>query len=195
MQEPGQSSMAGEVAVMKAVVVYESMYGNTHEVAAHVAEGLRAAGAEVDLVHLGAASDELVRSADLLVVGGPTHAHAMTRATTRKAAVDQASAHDLVVEPDAAADGLREWFDAMPKMDGIAAAAFDTRLDAAKVLTGQASRGIRSRLRGHGFRMVAPAESFLVDKLPRLLPGEAERAVSWGRSLAEHATVSTDSAR
>jgi hypothetical protein len=173
---------------MKAVVVYESMYGNTHEVAEHIAEGLRRATVEATVVPVGDATPDLLRSADLLVVGGPTHAHAMTRANTRKAAVDQAGPRGLAVEPDAGGSGLREWFDALPGTSGFAAA-FDTRFDAATLLTGQAARGISGRLRRHGFRVVAPPESFLVDKLPRLLPGEAERAAQWGRTLAELAPV------
>ena len=170
---------------MKAVVVYESMFGSTRTVAESVAAGLREAAFDVVAVPVRAATPELVRSADLLVVGGPTHAHAMTRASTRKTAVDQGSARGLAVELDAVQDGLREWFDAMTDRAGTAAAAFDTRLDAPAVFTGQASRGITSRLRAHGFRVVAPRESFLVDKLPRLLPGEAHRAALWGRRLAD----------
>jgi Flavodoxin len=170
---------------MKAVVVYESMYGNTHEVAQHIAEGLRASKVEVEVLHVGAATGDVVRAADLLIVGGPTHVHAMTRPRTRKAAVASAKANHQDAEPDAAGTGLREWFDRMLEVEGIAAAAFDTRQEGAKALTGQASRGIRSRLLERGFRIVATPESFIVDKTPQLLAGETHRAVQWGRTIAE----------
>ena len=69
---------------MKAVVIYESMYGNTHLIANAIAEGLRNHG-QVTVVPVDEADAALVETADLLVVGGPTHAHGMSRANTRKA--------------------------------------------------------------------------------------------------------------
>jgi len=169
---------------MKVVVLYESIYGNTHAVADCISDGLRAAGADVDVVHVSDCEHGAVLEADLVVVGGPTHVRAMPRPSTRKAAADRATTRHQVSEPTARQDGLREWFDTMVDAHGIAAAAFDTRQDAARVLTGQASLGIRSRLRARGFRMIAPPESFLVDKQPQLLAGETDRAVQWGRTIA-----------
>jgi Flavodoxin len=170
---------------MKVVVLYESMYGDTHTVADCIAEGLRATGADVDVVHVSDCEPGAVRAADLIVVGGPTHVRAMPRPSTRKAAVDRANTRHQVSEPTARRDGLREWFDTMASAHGTPAAAFDTRQDAARVLTGQASLGIRNRLRARGFRMVAAPESFLVDKQPQLLAGETDRAKDWGRTIAE----------
>jgi hypothetical protein len=169
---------------MKALVVYESMYGNTHEVAEHIAVGLRTAGVAVDVVQVNECLEEAVRDSDLVVVGGPTHVHTMAGPRSRKAAVEKATATHQPLEPSAVEDGLREWFDAMPAVLGIAAAAFDTRQDAPRAITGQASRRIRSKLVDRGFRMVAPPESFLVDKRPRLVDGEAERATQWGQTIA-----------
>jgi Flavodoxin len=170
---------------MKAVVVYESMFGNTREIAEHIAEGLAASAVDVEVVHVSAATADVVRSADLLVVGGPTHVRSMTRQSTRKAAAEQAKTRNLVAEPTPSATGLREWFDTLDDVKGVAAAAFDTRQDAPKALTGQASRAIRSRLNACGFHLLAPPESFLVDKTPLLRAGEAERALRWGYRLAE----------
>ena len=90
---------------MKAVVVYESMYGNTHLVADAIGRGL-AGGAEVVVVPVAEAAPALVAEADLLVVGGPTHAHGMSRPTTRKAAVEQAK--DNAIDPAASGAGVRE---------------------------------------------------------------------------------------
>jgi hypothetical protein len=167
---------------MKAVVVYESMFGNTHQVALQVAAGLRKAGAEVDVLRAASTTPDVVRESDLLVVGGPTHVHGMVRPRTRDAAVEQASPRGLALDPDAYEPGLREWFDGLPPFPGKQAAAFDTRADVAAVLSGRASRGIARRLVGHGFVLVA-RESFVVDKVPVLLPGEEQRAFEWGRAL------------
>ena len=63
---------------MHTLVVYESMFGNTHKIADGIAAGLRPTG-EVRVVPVHEATDELVAWADLVVVGGPTHIHGMTR--------------------------------------------------------------------------------------------------------------------
>ncbi|MGZ6839856.1 MAG: flavodoxin family protein, partial [Frankiaceae bacterium] len=94
---------------MRAIVVYESIYGNTHTVADHIAAGLRPTF-DVTVVPVGEATRELVSEADLLVVGGPTHAHGMTRRGTRKSGVDAGlKSDDLSVDPDAEGPGLRDW--------------------------------------------------------------------------------------
>jgi hypothetical protein len=170
---------------MKALVVYESMYGNTHEIAEHIAAGLRIAGVAADVVQVNECLEDAVRESDLVVVGGPTHVHTMAGPRSRKAAADRAAATNQTLEQSAVGDGLREWFDAMSVVCGVAAAAFDTRQDAPAALTGQASGRIRSQLLNRGFRVVAPPRSFLVDKRPRLLAGEAERAEQWGATIAE----------
>ena len=74
---------------MRAVVVYESMYGNTHRIADAIGAGLEVAF-DVRVVPVSHAEPELIADADLVVVGGPTHAHGMSRASTRKAAVQAA---------------------------------------------------------------------------------------------------------
>lgn len=64
---------------MKAVVIFESMYGNTRAIAEAVAEGIGAGrDVQVTVLPVSAADRELIRDADLLVVGGPTHAHGMS---------------------------------------------------------------------------------------------------------------------
>lgn len=54
---------------------------------------------------------------------------------------------------------------------GHLAAAFDTRVHASALLTGQASKGITKRLRTHGFDLVVDGESFFVDKSNHLEAG------------------------
>src|SRR5690242_5875846 len=77
-----------DVISMRALVVYESMYGNTQVIAGNIADGLRGDYA-VTLVPVAEATWDLVTDADLLVVGAPTHMHGLsTRSTRRKAAKD-----------------------------------------------------------------------------------------------------------
>ena len=71
-------------AAMNTLVVYESMWGNTRAVAEAVAEEL---GEDVTLVDVNDAPAPLPDDIDLLVVGGPTHAFSMSRASTRRDAV------------------------------------------------------------------------------------------------------------
>jgi hypothetical protein len=172
------------VTTMRAVVVYESMYGNTHLVADAIGAGLRSLF-EVTIAPVSQASRTVLADADLVVVGGPTHIHAMSRASTRKAAVEAASkpVSPLVVEPDALGPGLREWFGPLGRYP-VKAAAFDTRLHAPAAVTGRASKGITRLLREHGFDVVAEPESFLVTKQDRLVPNELDRAREWGIKLA-----------
>jgi flavorubredoxin len=69
---------------MNAVVVYESVYGNTRAVAEAIAEGL--GGAEVVPV----SKADPIPTADLLVVGGPTHMNGLASSRGRHVAVDAA---------------------------------------------------------------------------------------------------------
>lgn len=166
---------------MKATVVYESMYGNTHRVAEAIAEGLGATA----VVSAEEAARMDLSGLDLLVVGGPTHAHGMTRGQTRHAAVADSMSRDkgLTVDPSAEGPGVREWLDSLGPSSGRAAA-FDTRVDMPTVLTGHASKGIGKQLKKHGFELVAEPESFLVSGDSGLVPGELDRARNWGQMLA-----------
>ena len=74
---------------MRAVVVYESMYGNTHLVADAIGAGLSTV-CDVSVVPVAQADPAVLAGADLVVIGGPTHAHGMSRPSTRKAAVEAA---------------------------------------------------------------------------------------------------------
>ena len=168
---------------MRAVVVYESMYGNTHLIADSIAMGLAAAGG-VDVVPVGKATQEVVRDADLLVIGAPTHAHGMPRPKTREMARQIAAkrAGELTLDRAAETPGVREWIAAGGNWDRRAVA-FDTRAHGPGIFTGRASKGIERSLRRHGYHLVLPAESFFV-KGDRLAPGELDRARAWGMRLA-----------
>ncbi len=174
---------------MRAVVVYESMYGNTHLVADAIGAGLSTVF-DVTVVPVAQASQAVLADADLIVVGGPTHAHGMSRAATRKAAVKAADkpAGGLTVEPDAPGPGLRDWFGSLGQYP-VKAAAFDTRMHGPAALTGRASKGVYRLLRAHGFDVAAEPESFLVTKQDRLELHETARAREWGTKLAARLAV------
>jgi Flavodoxin len=168
---------------MRALVVYESMYGNTHVVASNVADGLRATH-EVTLVPVAKATEELVAGADFLVVGGPTHMHGMSSAASRRMAAQAAAkeASGLTLDPDAPGLGLHDWLKGIGGGPAIAVA-FDTRINGVPAFTGHASRGIGRLLKRHGYRLIAAPESFLIGQQNTLLDGEASRARRWGAAL------------
>jgi Flavodoxin len=181
---------------MKITIVYESMFGNTHEVAEAIGDGVRKAQPDADVACVSAAEapPELIKDTDLLVVGGPTHIRGMTSGFSRKMGVSGEEkleaqgepAHEM--EEDAEGPGVREWFDGLPKAeDGGNAAAFDTRLPSR--MAGGAARGIARRLRSHGYQLVSDPEGFVVDDAyGPLRAGEIDRAKEWGAQLVS-ATV------
>ena len=170
---------------MNALVVYESLFGNTHAIADAVAAGLRTHG-EVRVVPVGDAGVDVVAWADLVVAGGPTHVRGMSRSKSREDGLARASKPDstLVLDPAASGGGLRDWLDALAKAAGTPAAAFDTRVSGPALFTGRASSAIATGLRKRGFRLLADPESFLVDAHTELVAGEIERATAWGERIA-----------
>ena len=172
---------------MRALVVYESMYGNTHAVATEIAAGLGATH-EVTLVPVTRATREMATTADLIVAGGPTHMHGMSTVASRRTAAETARkpGSGLTMDPDADGPGLRGWLEAgCPRRRARRVLRHPAQRDSR--LTGRASRGIARRLTERGCRLLLPPESFLVSKKNTLLPGEAARARAWGARVGETA--------
>ena len=169
---------------MRVVIVYESMFGNTHAIADAVGKGLEPT-LEVVVVPLVEAGRERRVDADLLVVGGPTHFRGMSRPRSRKwaAGIAQKPSNDLVLDRDAEGPGVRDWLASLGH-GHTKVAAFDTRFNGLAGFTGRASKAISRKLRKHGFEVVARPESFLVDSKHHLEPGEEARAQEWGERLA-----------
>lgn len=172
---------------MRALVVYESMFGNTRSVALAIAAGLEGAF-DVDVVEVSDAPPVLPTGLDLLVVGGPTHVHGLTTEKTRANGALKAGAR-LVSR----GSGIREWLDALvPAPSAIAAAAFDTRISGPVLLWGSAAKAAARRLRSLGFR-VQPAASFVIgtprgEPFDRMTDEELARARAWGGTLAAEVT-------
>jgi flavodoxin-like protein len=176
---------------MRALVVYESMYGNTRRIAEAIGRGL-AKVTDVTVVPAVRATPELTASADLVVVGGPTHVHGMSRPATRKAAAEAAKEpQGPRFEADAAGAGIREWLLASATLPPLGAA-FDTRMAGPSVFTGRAARGVATRLRRRGCLLVTAPESFLVTKRNVLREEEEARAEEWGIRVARCAAFATD---
>ena len=79
---------------------------------------------------------------------------------------------------------MREWIDGLEKVPALCAA-FDTRADIARILSGAASGHIERNLTKRGSSAVFPAASFLVSKESVLDDGELARARAWGASVGE----------
>lgn len=163
---------------MRALVVYESMYGNTRSVARAVATEL-SEHMDTDVMEVGDAPEVIGQDVDLLVVGGPTHAFGMSRESTRQDAAKQGS-EPLVSRKF----GMREWLERLSVTPDLAAAAFDTKVSKPR-LPGSAARAAAKRLRKLGCHLVTRPQNFYVDgSLGPLTEGEIERARGWADQLA-----------
>lgn len=169
----------------KALVVYESIYGNTHLIAEAIAEGLRAS-IEAEVIPAAEAKENSLEGVALVVAGGPTHAHGMSRPQLRESGVKAAAEAGADIDPASEGPWLREWFDALGDGERSGwAASFDTRYDMPELLTGHASKGIMKKLEKLGFRKLSEPQSFLVTRENHLVPEEENRARTWGAALAD----------
>ncbi len=168
---------------MRALVVYESYFGCTKAVAEGIADGLRPS-LKARVVPIEEARHHHLGHYDLLVVGAPTHAHGMSRPSTRESVAELAAQTHSLTRTSHIGVGVREWLDEIGLWAGHPAAAFDTRLPGPPMVTGQASKGIASELRRHRFLVVTDPLSCHVDRNNELLPAETDRAVAWAVDLA-----------
>lgn len=178
---------------MRAIVIYESMFGNTRMIARAIGDGLKPIY-DVEVRPVAMVSRAELEGVDLIVAGGPTHVRGMSRPSTRAGARKQVDdpGSGLTLEPGATRPGLRELFDGVAGLRADAAA-FDTRIDKPPIVTGRASRKIDRLLKRCGCRPIARPESFLVDSKPTVLvAGEEERARGWGAHLAAFGMVTVD---
>jgi flavodoxin len=150
---------------MQALVIYDSKFGNTRQIADAIGRPL----GEQYIVRVQSIAETpvLPPNLDLLVIGGPTHAHGLSQP-------------------------MKQYFKQVPDdaMRGLHVATFDTRFRKPKLLVGAASEGIAKQARKRGAQLVARPESFFVagGEGP-LEPGELERAGAWAQQLAESTAV------
>ena len=166
---------------MKALVVYQSLWGNTAAIARAIAEGI---GPDARAVTTEEATREVVAAADLIVAGAPVIAFNLpTEGMLDKLAADPGKAP---TPPDLSHPSMRSWLHALTKGQGRAAA-FETRIWwSPRGATGAIDRGLRRA----GYRTAAKSQKFIVEgTYGPLREGELERARRWGMELAQDAPV------
>jgi flavodoxin len=150
---------------MKSIVLFATRHGNTRQVAEAIGVALERYGsvAVSALLDAPAPADDV----DLVLVGGPTEAHGLT--------------------PD-----VDHYFERLPAgcLEGVMAAAFDTRLKWPRFASGSAADAIARRLEMAGADVLRPQGSFLVTTKPELRPGELARASDWALDVGERAAGS-----
>jgi flavodoxin I len=156
---------------LKALVIYDSVFGNTEKIAQAVARGLSGAH-ETQCVRAGSVSLAQIQAADIVIMCSPTRSFAATPATTSV----------LESIPTAALQGKKvAAFDTRILMTGVKGLLFRKIIDKG----GYAAPIIASALVQKDGTLACPAEGFFVkgEEGP-LVNGELERAVEWGKKLA-----------
>ena len=162
---------------MRSLVVYESWFGNTRELAGTIAAALAHEG-DVTLLSV---DDPLpsLDEFDLLVVGAPTHVHGLSSKRSRQGAIEQSGEEG---EPGV---GVKGWLEELPLLGRPGVAVFDTRAHKPQLLVGSAAHRLARRVERRGYGLAAEPQSFFVQGTPGPLEeGELERAWEWGRTLA-----------
>lgn len=162
---------------MRALVVYESLWGNTAAIAGAVAEGI---GPEAVALPTGAATIEVVADVDLLVAGAPVMQFRLPSDKTRESLGPYVAKAPAL--PDLSNPSMRSWLAALGGGRGRSSAAFETRLWWSPR---GATSAIENGLEKAGYRVAARRERFVVEgTYGPLREGELERARQWGEELA-----------
>lgn len=154
---------------MSVALVYDSIFGNTAEVARAIARGLEAGGRTVTLLPVAETQGLDAAGHELIVVGSPTRGFSPTSA-------------------------IVEFVGGLPDGSGPVAA-FDTRLDLETIhpaplrwvvnAGGYAANRIGDALTRKGYALREPNGDFMVTGTEGpLKAGELERAEAWGKALA-----------
>ena len=162
---------------MKAMVVYESLWGNTAAVARAIAEGI---GPDARALSTAEATSEALSGVDLVVAGSPVLGFKLPTDKMREGARTNPGG-----KPPRPADlshpSMRSWLDALPTGHGRSAA-FDTQV---RGPFGKAAPTIAEALEKAGYARLADPVGFTVaGKFGPLRKGELERARRWGSELA-----------
>jgi flavodoxin len=157
---------------MDALIVYDSVFGNTEKVARAMGDAL-SSQMDAAVRKVGDIDPQQVTGVQFLIVGSPTRAFSPTPAT-------------------------RDFLKSIPKngLEGVNVAAFDTRVSIEEVdspilnvfvkIFGYAAKPIARRLEKRGGELTLPPEGFIVGGTEGpLKTGELERAASWAERAAE----------
>lgn len=163
---------------MNAVVVYESHWGNTAEVARAIASGI---GPDTPVHATDEATGDVLAKADLIVAGAPVIAFRLATDSMRDRIARDAD-DDAPRGPDLTHPSMRTWLDEIPAGKGLAAA-FETRMHWSP---GGATGAIEHGLDRAGYRCVRKGRKFFVTgRYGPLRDGELEAARAWGVELAQ----------
>jgi hypothetical protein len=159
---------------MEAIVVYESVWGNTAEVARAIADGI---GGGTEAFATDAVPPERLARADLIVAGSPVFAFSLPSEAMRENILKSETDGP---PPDLSHPTLRSWLDGLPMGHGFGAA-FETRIWwSPRGATGT----IEKKLARAGYQRLLKAEKYVVrDKYGPLRDGELARAGAWGTGL------------
>ncbi|MFZ3069508.1 MAG: flavodoxin family protein [Anaerolineaceae bacterium] len=155
---------------MKAMIIYDSFFGNTEKIAQQIA-GVLSSHGEVTTLKADQATPDQVRGLDLIVLGSPTRA--FTYSPNIKTFLNKLDAGAL---------------------KGVRVAAFDTRFkpgqDSSKFLKGMvkllsyAAGPMLKAMEKKGGTPVVPISGFAVkDSEGPLMDGELERAAAWAEEI------------
>jgi flavodoxin len=157
---------------MKTLVIYDSFFGNTEQIAQAIGRAV-AAPENVEVLRVGKVARERLQGVELLIVGSPTRGFRPTEATVK-------------------------FLDSLPAaaLQGVKVAAFDTRvsvkdvnnvlLTAMERVFGYAAEPIGKKLTQKGGTLAAAPEGFVVKGSEGpLKTGELERATAWAAAIAK----------
>jgi flavodoxin I len=156
---------------MKAIILYDSLYGNTEKIAQIIGNSSELRDCQV--IKIGNIKPDMLLGTTLLVVGSPTQQFRPTKEMTG-------------------------FLSSIPNggLKGIKVAAFDTRLTMAEIeksrplpffvkIFGYAAERIAKQLQKKGGKLLTPAVGFYVQGMKGPLEvGEQERAEEWAKQLA-----------
>ncbi len=156
---------------MKVLIIYDSIFGNTEQVAQAMGNAL-GSQEDVEILRVSDVKLEQLTGLELLIVGSPTRQF----------------------RPTAAINNLLK---RIPKngLKGVKVAAFDTRFTMSAIeesrvlpffvrLFGYAAKPISDRLKKKGGDLIIPPEGFFVERVEGpLKEGELERAADWAKQI------------
>ncbi len=151
---------------MNVLIIYDSTFRNIKLIAQSIAEALRMQG-PVYLSSIEERSSFNLKTVDVLIVGCPTRRLGLT-------------------------PGMLAYLQSIPSesLDGLMAAAFDTRPCKSVWETGSAAWSIANHLERLGAMLISPPESFFVaDNEGSLEEGEFDRAARWATALLDRSEV------
>jgi flavorubredoxin len=122
---------------MKAILLFDTVFGNTERIANSLARGLQDVGVDAECVSINNARVDKLSDYDLLALGAPT-------------------------QYITASKPMKEFLDQLKDLDlkGKYGFAFDTKLDS--ILAGSAAKFIEKKLKASGVNIVRPRSSAIV---------------------------------